>query len=68
MIKWLFIILVIIFCVWNLSGCVDNIVLSRMFVWLFFVVGKFDCENVWKFMLEVDIKSFEEIRWSVCVR
>ena len=68
MIKRLFIILVIILRVWNLSGCVDNIVLSRMSVRSLPVAGKFDRENVRKSTLEAGIKSPEEIRRSVRVR
>ena len=68
MIKRLFIILVIILCVWNFSGCMDNIVLSRMSVRSLPVAGKFDCENVRKSTSEAGFKSPEEIRQSVRVR
>ena len=68
MIKRLFIILVIILRVWNLSGCVDNIVLSRMSVRSLPVAGKFDRENVRKSTSETGFKSPEEIRRSVRVR
>ena len=68
MIKRLFTILVVILGVWNLSGCLDNIVLSTMFVLSLPVAGKFDHENVRKSTSEAGIKSPEEIRRSVRVK
>ena len=68
MIKRLFIILVIIIRVWNLSGCVDNIVLSPMSIKSPPVAGKFDRENVKKATSEADIKGPEEIKRSVRVK
>ena len=68
MIKRLFIILVIILRVWDLSGCVDNIVLSRMSVRSLPVAEKFDRENVRKSTSEAGFNSPEEIRRSVRVR
>ena len=59
MIKRMFIILVIILRTWNLSGCVDNIVLSRMSVRSLPVAGKFDRENVRKSTSEAGIKRPE---------
>ena len=60
MIKRSFIILVIILCVWNLSGCVDNIVLGRMSVRSLPVAEKFDRENVRSLRRKLALKALRK--------